>query len=217
MPLRAPKMYGFIFGFQRLVWWPKWTPASSNWRMVMPCAGCMACCMPVASAPAGGVLGDGPGVWTFSDIVFSPPPPSRPKQAPVLGNPARIGRCAYLDYRNDSFPPESIPEGERRSNRSDAPWQGWGARLPGRCRDHQALAAEDQDIEEAKVGPHVRKRRAGSLRLRLGHRLAVARLAPAGKISSPVKEQRQADGVPAGLSGHLALPRILVGAVLERR
>ena len=23
MPLRAPKMYGFIFGFQRLVWWPK--------------------------------------------------------------------------------------------------------------------------------------------------------------------------------------------------
>jgi len=23
-------MYGFIFGFHRLVWWPKWTPASSN-------------------------------------------------------------------------------------------------------------------------------------------------------------------------------------------
>src|SRR6266540_508384 len=30
MPLRAPKIYGFIFGFQRLVWCPKWTPASSN-------------------------------------------------------------------------------------------------------------------------------------------------------------------------------------------
>src|SRR5712692_7676927 len=30
MPLRSPKMYSFIFGFQRLVWWPKWTPASSN-------------------------------------------------------------------------------------------------------------------------------------------------------------------------------------------
>jgi len=26
MPLRAVKMYGFIFGFQRLVWCPKWTP-----------------------------------------------------------------------------------------------------------------------------------------------------------------------------------------------
>src|ERR1051326_8389192 len=23
-------MYGFIFGFHRLVWWPKWTPASSR-------------------------------------------------------------------------------------------------------------------------------------------------------------------------------------------
>src|SRR5450756_2195976 len=28
MPLRSEKMYGFIFGFQRRVWCPKWTPAS---------------------------------------------------------------------------------------------------------------------------------------------------------------------------------------------
>src|SRR4051812_38647969 len=35
MPLRAPKMKLFIFGFQRLVWWPKWTPASIISRMVM--------------------------------------------------------------------------------------------------------------------------------------------------------------------------------------
>src|SRR5262249_45719541 len=34
MPLRAPKMYGFIFGFQRLVWWPKCTPASSRFFIV---------------------------------------------------------------------------------------------------------------------------------------------------------------------------------------
>src|SRR5580765_49053 len=34
MPLRAPKMYGFILGFQRLVWCPKWTPASSRFFMV---------------------------------------------------------------------------------------------------------------------------------------------------------------------------------------
>ena len=33
MPLRSAKMYGFIFGFQRRVWWPKWTPASSSWRI----------------------------------------------------------------------------------------------------------------------------------------------------------------------------------------
>src|SRR5581483_7720734 len=35
MPLRAPKMYGFIFGFQRLVWWPKWTPASRSCFMLI--------------------------------------------------------------------------------------------------------------------------------------------------------------------------------------
>src|SRR5919197_1801013 len=27
-------MYGFILGFHRLVWWPKWTPASSRFIMV---------------------------------------------------------------------------------------------------------------------------------------------------------------------------------------
>ena len=32
--LRTPKMYGAIRGFQRRVWWPKWTPASRSWRMV---------------------------------------------------------------------------------------------------------------------------------------------------------------------------------------
>src|SRR5262247_3110606 len=34
MPFRAPKMYGFIFGFQRLVWWPKCTPASRRFFIV---------------------------------------------------------------------------------------------------------------------------------------------------------------------------------------
>src|SRR5438034_225534 len=35
MPLRLPKMYSFIFGFHRLVWCPKWTPASSSSFMEM--------------------------------------------------------------------------------------------------------------------------------------------------------------------------------------
>src|SRR5689334_12933051 len=30
MPLRASKMKGFILGFQRFVWCPKWTPESNN-------------------------------------------------------------------------------------------------------------------------------------------------------------------------------------------
>src|SRR3954470_11901947 len=33
MPPRSVKMNRFIFGFQRRVWWPKWTPASSSSRM----------------------------------------------------------------------------------------------------------------------------------------------------------------------------------------
>src|SRR4249919_476226 len=33
IPLRSAKMYGFILGFQRRVWCPKWTPASSSWRI----------------------------------------------------------------------------------------------------------------------------------------------------------------------------------------
>src|SRR5258707_310515 len=33
MPDRSVKMKRRIFGFQRRVWWPKWTPASSSSRM----------------------------------------------------------------------------------------------------------------------------------------------------------------------------------------
>ena len=33
IPLRSAKMYGRILGFQRRVWWPKWTPASSSCRI----------------------------------------------------------------------------------------------------------------------------------------------------------------------------------------
>src|SRR5690242_15753905 len=34
MPLRSVKMKRFIFGFQRLVWCPKWAPLSRSWRML---------------------------------------------------------------------------------------------------------------------------------------------------------------------------------------
>src|SRR6266852_5150116 len=38
MPLRSPKMYSFILGFQRRVWWPKCTPASSSSFIVISTA-----------------------------------------------------------------------------------------------------------------------------------------------------------------------------------
>ena len=34
MLAREPKMNFCIFGFQRWVWWPKWAPLSSSWRML---------------------------------------------------------------------------------------------------------------------------------------------------------------------------------------
>src|SRR5437764_12611826 len=36
MPFRSPKMNSFIFGFQRFVWWPKCTPASSRSFIAIP-------------------------------------------------------------------------------------------------------------------------------------------------------------------------------------
>src|SRR2546426_2343364 len=38
MPLRSPKMYSFIFGFHRRVWWPKCTPASRSSFIVISTA-----------------------------------------------------------------------------------------------------------------------------------------------------------------------------------
>src|SRR3990172_6896146 len=38
MPPRSPKMKRFIFGFQRRVWWPKWTPASRSSFIVISTA-----------------------------------------------------------------------------------------------------------------------------------------------------------------------------------
>src|SRR6476619_5132593 len=51
MPLRAPKMYCFIFGFQRFVWCPKWTPASRSCFMVMAVPEARAAAMVSAAPP----------------------------------------------------------------------------------------------------------------------------------------------------------------------
>src|SRR3954451_2876180 len=51
MPLRSVMMKRFIFGFQRRVWCPKWTPLSRSWRMVTT-AMCE-CFVLFSSTPAG--------------------------------------------------------------------------------------------------------------------------------------------------------------------
>src|SRR5436305_3445914 len=58
MPDRSVKMKRRIFGFQRRVWWPKWTPASSRSRMeataivIAPCGFALRCTGGDRDAPA---------------------------------------------------------------------------------------------------------------------------------------------------------------------
>src|SRR6476661_6819844 len=49
MPLRSVMMKRFIFGFQRRVWCPKWTPLSRSWRMVTTAMPCLLVSLSVAS------------------------------------------------------------------------------------------------------------------------------------------------------------------------
>ncbi len=51
IPLRSVKMNRFIFGFQRWVWWPKWTPASSISRIDTTDMGYLLRLWLLASAP----------------------------------------------------------------------------------------------------------------------------------------------------------------------
>jgi hypothetical protein len=80
MPLRAPKMKPFIFGFQRLVWWPKWTPASIISRMVMGAslgAGCWSGGRPEEDGVADSVVVS----MLFLCVVFLRLRQQRPKPA----------------------------------------------------------------------------------------------------------------------------------------
>ena len=67
MPPRSPKMKRRIFGFQRRVWWPKWTPASSSSLMPISVAKesslgmCGWLCCPPAGSRTRAVSGQGRG------------------------------------------------------------------------------------------------------------------------------------------------------------
>jgi hypothetical protein len=49
-------MYFFILGFQRLVWWPKWTPASSNSFMEIVTKIYLALCYRISVKPVDGPI-----------------------------------------------------------------------------------------------------------------------------------------------------------------
>src|SRR3954453_1199592 len=66
MPLRSVKMNRFIFGFQRRVWCPKWTPLSSSCFMLTTAMPCSPSVLRAARRPRSSVVagpgGDRPGV-----------------------------------------------------------------------------------------------------------------------------------------------------------
>src|SRR3954470_4015265 len=72
MPLRSVKMKRFIFGFQRRVWCPKWTPLSRSWRIVTT-----AMVVLLLSAPSAGV-----------------PRPEHSRFLASAGRPARLAPAA---------------------------------------------------------------------------------------------------------------------------
>ena len=53
IPLRSAKMNGRILGFQRRVWWPKWTPASRSARIETDGMNGTSCGYFLRSVPAG--------------------------------------------------------------------------------------------------------------------------------------------------------------------
>src|SRR5215217_3238081 len=59
MPLRSVKMKRFIFGFQRRVWCPKWTPLSSSCFMLTTAIAAFLVCARPPAAHLGCVAGTG--------------------------------------------------------------------------------------------------------------------------------------------------------------
>ena len=90
MPLRSVMMKRFIFGFQRRVWCPKWTPLSSSWRMVTT-AMRFSCCGG-ARAPVCPTLRPG-RAGSAAPVVFSCRTRRVPAALTLTRDPIRPGRA----------------------------------------------------------------------------------------------------------------------------
>src|SRR6476620_2939233 len=96
MPLRAPKMKLFIFGFQRLVWCPKWTPASIISRMVIGASLGAGCVSGVRVGVDGVVDSVEVSMCSFCVVVLRPRR-RRPKPATTAGTHGHLdGRVVFV-------------------------------------------------------------------------------------------------------------------------
>src|SRR5262245_43995445 len=115
MPPRSVKMKRFIFGFQRRVWWPKWTPASRSSRIETTDTCCPFLLGLAVRAPAGpGGTGVRPDVGTPTPAW----PPGSGTSPGMLADPCalergiQVGRERRLDC--DPLAGEGMREGEAR-------------------------------------------------------------------------------------------------------
>ena len=107
MPLRSVKMKRFIFGFQRRVWCPKWTPLSSSCFMVTTAIRRASSAGLAAARPCGPV--DGPFLGCRDDRVAA---------ALVPG----VAVVRALRCRETEGAATSRPDG-RRTREVDPPWR----------------------------------------------------------------------------------------------
>src|SRR2546423_445135 len=119
MPPRSAKMKRRIFGFQRRVWWPKWTPASSSSRIeTAPVATAMRKLLPgfrLCRAPAG-VEAHLPQREARAPRLG--PPGSRYRDAGRLAAARRFERCGEVGRERrayvDRLARDGMVEGESR-------------------------------------------------------------------------------------------------------
>src|SRR5262245_2836437 len=131
MPFRSPKMYSFIFGFHRFVWWPKCTPASSRSLIAIPDNRCLLVVSLQRLAFA-----ELEALARASQSVLLPFLHTRVRrQEPVL-----LQLFAELRVELDERPRDSQPDGAGLAVHSAAGDGGEHVELLARFREHQGTS-----------------------------------------------------------------------------
>src|SRR5262245_15798260 len=126
MPLRAPKMYSFIFGFQRRVWCPKWAPASSSSFSVTETKNSSFEASALAELEA--LAGAGPAVLLSLDLAWIA------RQEPCILQLAAQLRVVFQERARDA-----VAQRARLARRPAPAHADQDVELVGGLRDHQRL------------------------------------------------------------------------------
>src|SRR5688572_25709165 len=145
MPPRSVKMKRFIFGFQRRVWWPKWTPASRSSRMETTAK---------ALGPFPGLVGaTAGGARAEPTLRASAPPPVLPAGEKDLDSGSvAAGRGAILGHGRSGHVRGQSPSCPLRP-RPQAPVRLQARRFPGRERGPPGLTPDMPATDTPATAP----------------------------------------------------------------